>query len=268
MLIAPKKEKRRNRLTPTLPIKKSPAFPSNLSTRFSDKIKIIYQDDSLLVINKPAGLVTLKTDFYKKKTLQFWLEEKFDIHVSGRGGLAHRLDKDTWGIILAAKSETVFRNLQSQFKKRLVRKTYWALVRGSLLGEGKIKAPIKKISGQGWRFKVVPDGKQSLTKYRNIKSLRIGDQSYSLLEVELETGRTHQIRVHLKYLGHPIFGDPLYGGKKEKDKKMFLVAKKISFFHPGQKRQVEFEIGLPKELKLLINYHPLARVKNYLENGK
>jgi len=230
------------------------------------KIKVIYQDDFLLVVNKPGGLVVLRTPTSSGMTLQDWIDSNFPARLAsqsvagrqfasdfaGRSGIVHRLDKDTWGLILIAKNEKVFNQLQRQFKERKVEKTYWALVRGKLLGEGKVVAPIGRLSWDRLKFGVAIKGKQAETNYRAIRQLKIGGDDYTLVVVKPKTGRTHQIRAHFRYLGHPIFGDSAYGGKKEQGKPMFLIAKKIKFFHPGIGQKVGFEVKLPKELTKII----------------
>lgn len=215
------------------------------------KVKVVYQDCSFLVLNKPAGWVTLRVKTNKGETLQDWLEDNYQIFVAKRAGIVHRLDKQTWGLVLVARNENSFKNLQSQFKLRRVEKVYWALVRGELFGDGEIQVPVGRLAGSSFKFGVVLGGKQAGTKYRVIRNLRIDGEKYTLLRVEPKTGRTHQIRVHLKYLGHPIYGDSIYGGKKEKGRIMFLVAKKIGFFHPASGRKVIFKINLPKQLASL-----------------
>lgn len=233
------------------------------------KIKVIYQDDFLLVVNKPGGLVVLRTLTCHEKTLQDWVDDNFQFSVfpkkgslrdnfqfasdfARRAGIVHRLDKDTWGLILIAKNKKIFNQLQQQFKERNVEKTYWALVRGKLLGEGKVVAPIGRLARDRLKFGVVVKGKSAETNYRVIRQLKFCGEGYTLVAVKPKTGRTHQIRVHFRYLGHPIFGDSAYGGKKERGKPMFLIAKKIKFLHPGTGREVSFEVKLPRELARII----------------
>ena len=215
------------------------------------RVEIIHRDDSFLVLNKPAGFVTLRTETYKKETLQDWVEKELAIFIKNRAGIAHRLDKETSGLILVAKNDQVFNHLQAQFKERKVKKTYWALIRGKLTGKGEINAPIGRSPGNRLKFAVIPRGKKAKTGYQVLKNLKIEGEDYTLIKVRPETGRTHQIRVHFKYLGHPIFGDSLYGGKKEQGRPMFLVAKKISFNYPSAKK-MEFNIQIPKSLSELI----------------
>jgi len=216
------------------------------------KVEIVYQDQTLVVLNKPGGLVVLKGHTVREETLQDWVENNLGIDIANRAGIVHRLDKPTWGLILVARNQFAFDDLQQQFKERRIKKTYWALVRGKPPIEGEIVAPIGRSPGRRLRFAVVPGGKAAETSYRVMKEVVIGSEEYSLLEVRPKTGRTHQIRVHFQYLGHPIFGDRVYGGKRERERPLFLVAKEISFVHPETKKGVNFGIDLPKELRSLL----------------
>jgi len=215
-------------------------------------VEVIHQDKFLLILNKPGGLVTLRTASYKGKTLQNWVEEEFGIRIEGRAGIVHRLDKETWGIILVAKKKSAFVDLQYQFKKREVEKTYWALVKGFLSGSGKIVAPLGRVPWKRFRFGVIPGGRSAETWYQVIKNIIIDGDNFTLIKVKPKTGRTHQLRVHLKYLGHPIFGDNLYGGRKERGKLMFLVAKEIEFTHPQTEKRMKFSVELPSSLASII----------------
>ncbi len=224
------------------------------------KPEIIYEDNFIFVVNKPAGWVTLKVKTYQGKTLQAWVEKKLQISefnskscpFSQRYGIVHRLDKDTWGLVIGAKDKKSFLDLQAQFKKRQVEKEYLVLVEGLLKTEGKIVAPVGRLSYDRLKYGVTPGGKKAETKFNSISGYEIGQNKYSLIRVWPKTGRTHQIRVHFKYLGHPVYGDSIYGGKTSQEKPMFLVAKKINFNHPESKKRIEFEIDLPKKLTGII----------------
>jgi 23S rRNA pseudouridine1911/1915/1917 synthase len=197
-----------------------------------------------------------------------------------RAGIIHRLDKGTSGILLVAKTKEAFENLQKQFKERKVKKTYQALVHGEVkIPEGEINVPVGRLPWNRKKFGVMAEGREAVTKYRVLNLynviLRVSEGSHeilrhspqndrgahdinneqlTLLEMYPETGRTHQIRVHLKYFGHPIFADPLYGGRKtaRNDRKLlsriFLHAGKISFYHPKDGELVSFESHLPEQL--------------------
>ena len=177
-----------------------------------------------------------------------------------RSGIVHRLDKETSGILLATKTPESFVELQRQFKERIVKKTYLALAHGRIVPEsGEISVPVGRLPWNRKRFGVIAGGRESVTRYRTINSLQLAvnnkKEEYTLVELYPETGRTHQIRVHLKHIGHPIISDQLYGGRKtaRDDRKLlsrvFLHAHKISFNHPKTGEQVNFESPLPKELK-------------------
>ncbi|MCL6096146.1 MAG: RluA family pseudouridine synthase [Patescibacteria group bacterium] len=281
-------------------------------------IRVIYEDDYLLVIDKPSGITVNRSDTTKdEETIQDWAEEKLGIssevaHVAQdarsdfsknqslprslneslsrnkklksyktqtafspfangqtsedltlefikRAGIVHRLDKETSGILLIAKNPDVFLNLQSQFKERKVRKTYIALVHGIVRPEeGEIDVPLGRLSFNRKRFGVVAGGRESTTRYKvlSIKYLMTGKgkEALSLLELNPKTGRTHQIRVHLKYFNHSVFSDTLYAGRKtaRNDRKLlprlFLHASEITFTHPATGEQVTFKNPLPEDL--------------------
>jgi len=226
-------------------------------------IKILYEDDDILVLDKPAGITVNKSDTTKGDyTVQDWIENNFKFQISnlklnqgsdfyGRAGIVHRIDKETSGILLVVKNLKAFENLQSQFKERKVKKTYAALVHGEVKpDEGEIKVPVGRLPWNRKRFGVLAGGKEAATKYKVIKRMK----GYTLLELNPETGRTHQIRVHLKYINHPIFADYLYAGRKtSRDERkvldrVFLHAQKISFYHPKTGELISFESPLPEEL--------------------
>jgi len=235
-------------------------------------ITVIYEDEDIVVLNKPSGVIVNKADTTKNEfTVQDWLEERFkDKFISEEGhdfyqraGIVHRIDKETSGILLVAKNKESFENLQAQFKDRKVEKTYVALAHGRIEpAEGEISVPIGRLPWNRARFGVLAGGKEAVTKYKVIayyKSPVKDKEELTLLELYPKTGRTHQIRVHLKYINHPIFGDELYAGRKtaRDDRKIlprfFLHAKKISFFHPKTGERVDFESRLPQELQTVLD---------------
>jgi len=226
-------------------------------------IKIIFEDHDLLILDKPTGVTVNKSETTKGDTLQDWIDSKYDLKSSdevfnSRSGIVHRIDKETSGILIIVKNQRSFENLQKQFKERVVNKTYIALAHGKLTGEGEVNIPIGRLPWNRMRFGVLAGGREAFTKYKVLSNFKIGSKDLSLVEAYPKTGRTHQIRVHLKYLNHPIFGDELYAGRKtaRADRKilprLFLHAKKISFLHPTTGKRVEFESDLPQELKDLI----------------
>ena len=225
--------------------------------------KIIYQDESLFVIDKPAGWVVNDAQTTKNQnTIQSWLE-KLDFPLSKnkefRSGVVHRLDKETSGVLVVAKTTEAFLNLQKQFKDRKVKKTYIALVHGKMDlptgGEGEIKAPVGRLPWRRDRFGVLPQGRDATTRYSVIGCYGTKGDNYSLLKLWPETGRTHQIRIHLKYLGHPIVSDEFYAGRKtaRKDRKwcprLFLHALKITLYHPKTGEDITFESVITTDLK-------------------
>ena len=240
------------------------------------EIKVIYEDDDILVLDKPAGITVNRSDTTKgEETVQDWIETNSKIKPSDlegkeetdfykRSGIVHRIDKETSGILLAAKNLNAFEELQRQFKERIVKKTYLALSHGKVVpSEGEINVPVGRLPWDRKKFGVLAGGRESVTRYKvlSVMSLAIGkkEEQMSLLELNPLSGRTHQIRVHLKYNGHPIFSDFLYAGRKTSrdDRKVlarvFLHAHKISFIHPVTKETVSFQSPLPSELETIIS---------------
>jgi 23S rRNA pseudouridine1911/1915/1917 synthase len=226
--------------------------------------KIIFKDQSFVVVEKPAGLVVNRAKSVKGRTLQDWLEDKFSLPFLAdgsdfwkRSGLVHRLDKETSGLILAARKPAAFANLQSQFKQRKVGKKYLALVHDRLMPrQGTIDLPIKRHPFNRRKFGVFLTGKKAETKYRVLDYFKKGEgQLFSLVELYPKTGRTHQLRVHLKNINRPIVSDPLYGGRKtyRLDKnwcpRLFLHAAWLSFQDPKSAKKLEFSSPLPTDLK-------------------
>jgi len=226
-------------------------------------IDIVYEDDQLLVVNKPAGLVVHPAAGINSGTLANALAYHFQkLPSQGAGqirpGIVHRLDRDTSGLLVVAKTEECLENLSDQFRDRTVFKSYIALVHGRVDQEtGKIDQPIARDPSNRTRMAVVRNGRSSLSLFR----VKQRYQRYTLLDVELKTGRTHQIRVHLAWLKHPVVGDETYGGGRDNTvqdttiriqirhlKRQFLHAEKLSFTHPQTGDVMEFNAPLPKEL--------------------
>lgn len=203
--------------------------PENLKNA-DVKPDIIYEDENVIVVNKPEGLLSeAKGEYCPEKTLADF------------GFVAHRLDRDTSGVMILAKSEEVQKFLKKQFQDRKVHKTYYAIVQGRpKLDEARIDLPLKRDLKRPTTFRVDAGGKASETFYKVLKS----NDKYSLVELKPTTGRTHQLRVHMKYLGHPILGDPVYG--EEKADRLYLHAGSLEVTLPGGVRKV-FESPLPKE---------------------
>ena len=218
-------------------------------------ISILYEDDTLLAIDKPSGIVVNNANTVTDKTVEDWVRETYRTTMD-RAGIVHRIDKETSGILLIAKTLEAFEELQRQFKDREVKKTYLALVHGKLVPEeGEINAPVGRLPWNPERFGIVPGGKEAVTRYKVIKS-----EDTSLVELYPESGRTHQIRVHLKYINHPIIGDYLYAGRKtSRDDRahgaprVMLHAWKISFIHPVAGKTLAIEAPIPDDMKRCIS---------------
>ncbi|HEU4834208.1 MAG TPA: RluA family pseudouridine synthase [Pyrinomonadaceae bacterium] len=227
-------------------------------------LDIVFEDETLVVVNKPAGLVVHPAAGTPSGTLANALAYHFQ-KLPGtvvRPGIVHRLDRDTSGLLVVAKTEAALENLSDQFRDRSVYKSYVALVHGRVLSNtGKIDQPLARDRSNRTRMAVVRGGRNSLTLYR----VRQAFDRFTLLDVELKTGRTHQIRVHLAWLKHPVVGDETYGGGRDntiKDPRLrariralhrqFLHAEKLGFKHPKTGEFVKFESPLPPALLELL----------------
>lgn len=210
-------------------------------------LDVLHEDASILVLNKPAGLVVHpgagNADGTLVNALLFHCAGLSIIGGVERPGIVHRLDKETSGCLLIAKSDSAHRSLSGQFADRLVQKTYLALVEGvPRMPHGKIDAAISRHAVHRQKMAVSDRGRSAMTGYRVLAS----SNGKALLECQPRTGRTHQIRVHLKHLGHPIVGDPLYG-RRGANTRHFLHAWKICFAHPDTGKALEFCAPLPEE---------------------
>lgn len=225
--------------------------PENLS------LDIIYEDDDLAVINKPQGLVVHPCVSCPDKTLVngllYQIKNLSGINGEIRPGIVHRIDKDTCGLLLIAKNDKAHVELSRQIANKTCSRKYLALIEGKFKeGSGTIQTQIGRDKKDRKKMAVVlQNGRTAITEY---DTKEIFDK-YSLVEFSLETGRTHQIRVHAKYLNHPIVGDVLYGKKENKFglKGQFLCAYMISFIHPTTKEKMQFKIELPKNFKEILN---------------
>lgn len=231
-------------------------------------IDIVYEDETLVVVNKPAGLVVHPASGTPSGTLANALAYHFQQLPEGgsgvRPGIVHRLDRDTSGLLVVAKTEAALENLSDQFRDRTVFKSYLALVHGSVSSNsGKIDQPLARDPANRTRMAVVRAGRNALTLYRVKRSY----DRFTLLDVELKTGRTHQIRVHLTWLKHPVVGDETYGTGRDNTirdpqlrarirhlKRHFLHAEKLGFTHPETNEFVKFESPLPEELTELLTF--------------
>lgn len=215
----------------------------------SEKIplEILFEDENLLVINKQPGIVVHPTLDHPSGTVVNGILNHLESELKNdklRPGIVHRLDKDTSGVLVVAKNEKTLENLKKQFKTRTVKKTYIALVHREVEKQtGLINNPIGRHPKFKSKFNVDSNGKEAQTKYFVLKRF----PKFTLLELQPQTGRTHQLRVHLSHLGHPIVGDKLYGGKMLLPRQ-FLHASKLELLDPKNKKTLNFEAKMPKDL--------------------
>lgn len=220
-------------------------------------LDIIYEDDDMLVINKEKGIVVHPGNGNPDGTLANAVMAKCKGSLSGIGGkirpgIVHRIDKDTSGLIIVAKNDTAHINLSKQIQDRKVKKTYIALVRGVIKeNEATINMPIGRSSKDRKKMAVTKDGKEAITHFKVLKRYN----GFTLLEVKIETGRTHQIRVHLSEIGYPIVGDEVYSNGKNPFgvKGQMLHAEKLELKHPRTGKDLTFEAPVPKYFANIIN---------------
>jgi 23S rRNA pseudouridine1911/1915/1917 synthase len=224
-------------------------------------LEVVFQDGDVIVIDKPAGLVTHPAPGHEHGTVVNALlgmdEGRGELATLGgvrRPGIVHRLDRDTSGLLIVARNDAAQASLQAQLKARRVKKTYQALVAGAVTAQvGRIEKPIGRDPRDRMRMAVVADGKPAITGYRVRE--RLGD--WTLLEVDLVTGRTHQVRVHLASIGHAVAGDPVYArgpARRGPDglERLFLHAWRVEFVSPGSGELVRLEAPLPGELERVL----------------
>lgn len=211
------------------------------------KIKVIFEDDWVLVINKPAGLVVTNLGAKTGKTLENWLYKRGSR--LKRAGIVHRLDKGTSGLMVVAKTEKSRISLKNQFASRRVKKKYLALVSGVTAGQGSIDMPIGRFAGDFRLCAVSEKGKKAMTSFKKIAEYKKDSSRHSLVKVKIKTGRTHQIRVHFSFLGWPLVGDVAYGGPENGLNRPFLEAIYLSFWHPQTKKSCVFKLKMSRELK-------------------
>ena len=230
-------------------------------------IEIVYEDEALVVVNKPAGLVVHPAAGIHSGTLANALAYHFQQlpgpAASVRPGIVHRLDRDTSGLLVVAKTEAALEHISDQFRDRSVFKSYVALVHGRVIADsGQIDQPLARDPSNRTRMAVVRGGRSSLSLYR----VRRRFNRFTLLDVELKTGRTHQIRVHLTSIKHPVVGDETYGAGRDNTilnaqlrahvrnlGRHFLHAEKLAFTHPESGERVEFSSALPPDLAQLLS---------------
>ena len=220
------------------------------------KIDIIYEDDDIIVVNKPKNMVVHPGSGVTSGTLVNAVLGKHDLSDGTedfRPGIIHRLDKDTTGCLVIAKNNFAHENIAEQIKNRTTKKIYWALVKGIIKEEkGVIDMPIARSKTDRKKMSVDKEGKEAHTEFKVLKRFKEG---YTLVEVALKTGRTHQIRVHFSKIGYPVVGDSTYSSGKNPfgATSQMLHSKILGFNHPTKKEWMEFEAPLPKEFESVIN---------------
>jgi len=241
-------------------------FPEESTKWISEDIQIdiVYEDDEILVLNKPSGLVTHPGAGNTHGTLANGiLFARPELSQLDRAGIVHRLDKDTSGLMVVAKTEPSKLSLIKQLESHSVSREYSAIVYGSMVTGGMVDEPIGRDPANRQKQAVIKGGKTAITHYRIIEKFK----NFTLIKVILETGRTHQIRVHMSYIGHPLLGDFTYGGKVKFPKgateelkvaikefpRQALHAKKLSIFHPGNNKELTWKSKLPEDLDIMIN---------------
>lgn len=219
-------------------------------------LAVIYEDSALLVVNKPAGMLTHPTGRERSATLVNALLAHCGSSLSGingliRPGIVHRLDRDTSGLLMVAKTDAAHFHLSAQLKEKTARRDYRAIVQGHFVEQqGRIEAPIGRNPKHRDKMAVLPEGRWAVTHWRVLETLH---DKLALVELSLETGRTHQIRVHMSHIGHPLLGDPLYGSGLDKVIKLktqgqLLQAYRLSFTHPHTHELLSFEIPIDPEI--------------------
>jgi len=218
-------------------------------------INIVYEDEHLMIINKPSGLVVHPGSGNYDNTLvnglMYYTNNLSDINGEERPGIVHRIDKDTSGLIMVAKTNETHAILTEYFKNKDVKREYIALLTGVFPHEtATIDAPIGRDPKDRKKMTVTAENsKEAVTHLKVLKRYK----EHTLVSLKLETGRTHQIRVHTKYIGYPVYNDPVYTNKKTTEFGQFLHSHKMEFIHPITKEQMSFECPLPKEMQEFIN---------------
>lgn len=218
-------------------------------------LEIVYQDKDVVVVNKPQGMVVHPGAGHKSGTLVnallYHITDLSGINGKIRPGIVHRIDKDTSGLLMVAKNDPAHEYLATQLHDKKAKREYIALVHGIISHEkGTIDAPIGRDKSNRKKFAVVDKGKPSVTHFKVLERF----DAYTLVKLQLETGRTHQIRVHMDYIGFPLAGDPLYGPRKTLEGNgQFLHAKSLGFTHPSTEEEKFFEVDVPPNFKETID---------------
>jgi 23S rRNA pseudouridine1911/1915/1917 synthase len=229
-------------------------MPPTLTATPIEGLDVVFNDEHIIVINKPSGVAAHPSPGWQGPTvIGAIIAAGYNVSTSGaaeRQGVVHRLDVGTTGLMVVAKDEASYSNLKDQFRERIVKKVYHAMVQGHMdPSEGTIDAPINRHPREDYRFAVVADGKPSITHYKSLELF----PAVSLLEIELETGRTHQIRVHFSALHHPLVGDLTYGADHTIAERLemhrpWLHARQLAFTHPITGEYLTFECEYPSDL--------------------
>ncbi len=212
-------------------------------------LNIVYEDNDVVIINKPSGMVVHPGVGHTRGTLvnalMYHIDSLSDVRGEYRPGIVHRIDKDTSGLLIICKNNVSHNFIAKQLKEKTSKREYYALVYGNFdHRQGRIDAPIGRDPNDRQKQAVVEDGKESVTNFTVLESYN----GFSLVSCKLETGRTHQIRVHMAYIGHPVVGDPLYGPRKVIGKNgQYLHAKTIGFVHPTTNEYMEFDSEIPQD---------------------
>lgn len=218
-------------------------------------LDIVYEDDDVIVVNKPQGMVVHPAPGHPNHTLVnalLYHSPLSTINGEFRPGIVHRIDKDTSGLLMIAKNDLAHRSLAAQLKAKTNEREYVALVHGVIKEErGTIDAPLGRSKKDRKKQAVVEDGRHAVTHFKVLERF----QHYTLVSCRLETGRTHQIRVHMKYIGHPLAGDPLYGPRKTlPGNGQYLHARLLGFKHPRTGKQMTFTSPLPEYFQKMIDH--------------
>jgi 23S rRNA pseudouridine1911/1915/1917 synthase len=230
--------------------------PKDMELKAQDlNLNIVYEDDTIVVVDKPTGMVVHPAAGNLDNTLVNGLLYEVDdlqgIKGEVRPGIVHRIDKNTSGLLMVAKNDLAVKDLEEQLKNHTVTRLYVGLVAGVISEDrGRIDAPIGRDPMDRKKMAVVKDGKPAITNFKVLERYK----KATLCEFKLETGRTHQIRVHMKYIGHPLVGDPEYGNKKlVSETGQYLHAKVLGFIHPKTKEYMEFTSELPEYFTQYLN---------------
>ena len=219
------------------------------------KLDVVYEDNDIIVVNKKSGMVVHPAFGNMEGTLVnallYHCKDLSGINGETRPGIVHRIDKDTSGLIVACKNDFSHKRLSEEFKNKEVKKIYYAIVSGVIPhNNGLIDAPIGRDLQDRQKMAINELGKNAITHFKVLERFK----DYTLIEVKLETGRTHQIRVHMRYINYPIAGDPVYGFKNDvKETGQFLHAKKLGFYHPRTNEWMEFDSELPSYFNDFLN---------------